>query len=60
MKLSSMAQSTNTDTGTDSRENWRDAGRFIRMEELGHEDVRLTRVPTVSGEPALLSEPDIV
>ena len=60
MKLSSVPESTNTDTGIDSRENWRDAGRLIRTKEQGHEDVRLTRVPTVSGEPALLAGPDIV
>ena len=60
MKLSSAPESTNTDTGIDSRENWRDAGRLIGMIELGHEDVWLTRMPTVSGEPALLAGPDIV
>ena len=59
MKLSSKPESANMDTGIDSRENWRDSGRFIRKKELGHEDVRLTRVPSVSGEPTLLARPDI-
>ena len=59
IKSSSAPESTNTDTGMDSREKWRDAGRFMQMNELGHEDVWLTRMPSFSGEPTLLAGPDI-
>ena len=60
MKLSSMSESTNTYARKDSSENWRDAGRFIRIKAMGHEDLWLTSVPTVSGEPGLLAGPGIV
>lgn len=58
MKLSSAPESTNTGSGSHSRDHWRDAGRMIRAVGLGKEVVWLTSLTIFTGKPDLLVEPD--